>query len=726
MIGRMSAGEKIAKAQSKINRRVFVQAGGLAASGLVLGATLGCSEDDAPVGAASGDPIRFNIYVQIAPDDTVTLINPCAEMGQGVDTAIPQILADELDARWDQLCVVRATLDPAYNNPGMGMPMQSTAASTSIRYYYQPLREAGAAARDMLVRAAAARWDVAPEYCETTDGKVVNVRSGDALSYGALAEEAANLELPSPPKLKSPEQFKFIGRSLPSPRVADKSDGTLEFTIDVALPGMLYAAVKQSPVYGGRVKSVAEGAARTMPGVRAIVPMDNAVAVVAVGWWQAKSALDEMRIEFEGGDEPNMSSDDIYDSFIEAAESDRGADYKVAGDVEQVNAAAPNVKRGTFFMPFLAHMAMEPLSCTVRLDTDACEIWTGTQNMTRSTTKVAELLGLSTEQVTVHTPYLGGSFGRRLGQDLEVRAVQITQAAGAPVNVIWSREESTTHDYYRPAVAASYRATLDEQGKPEALDLRFVAPAFLPVKDDEADPNVMNGLDETPYNIPNIRFAHVKRNYAAPLGTWRSVQRSYAIFFVESIIDELAQDAKQDPYEYRRDLLIEKPRLRAVLDLAAEKSNWRMPAQTGRARGIALWPCYGSFIAQVVELSVERGKVKLHRVVNAVDCGRVVNPDLVRQQIEGGLFQGLTAALKNQVTIKNGAVLESNFHDYPMMTLEEMPEVETHFIDSEAEPGGVGELATPAVQAALTNAIFAATGKRLRTLPVSNHDLSSG
>ncbi len=707
------------KTSPPIDRRLFVQTAGVTAGSLMLGVTLGCSERE----GADGGNVRLNAYVLIAPDDTITLINPSAEMGQGVETALPQILADELDARWDQLRIVRAPFDPVYNNPGMALPMQTTAGSTSVRFYYQPLREAGAAARDMLVRAAAARWGVSPGRCFTDEGRVIDATTGNALSYGVLAGDAAKLEPPAAPDLKSSADYGFIGKSMPSPQRDSTADGALDYTIDVMLPGMLYAAVKQCPVFGGRVVSADEAAAMSRPGVRFVIAMDDAVAVVAESWWQAKAALDDMRIDFQGG-ETDLSSKAIHDSFIEAAETDPGADYKIDGEAQRIIARASDAARATYFMPFLAHMAMEPLSCTVRFTDAGCEVWTGTQNITRSMMNVAESVDLSTERVTLHTPCMGGSFGRRLGQDLEKRALMIAMSAGAPVNVIWPREDSTTHDFYRPAVAASYRAALDSEGMPEALDLRIVSPSFMSADPDEADPGVMSGLDEMPYEIPHVRFAHVKRNYAVPLGTWRSVQRSHAIFIVESLIDELADRAGRDPYLYRRALIKDQPRLTAVLDLAAEKSNWDTPAP-GRARGLAVWPCYGSFIAQVVELSTGGGQVRLHRVINAVDCGRIINPNLVRQQIEGGLLQGLTAALKNEITIEGGAVLETNFHDYPMMTMSEMPDVDVHLVDSEEAPGGVGELATPAVQAALTNAIFAATGKRIRTLPVSKHDLSS-
>lgn len=705
----------------ELDRRTFTKLAGGAAGGLVLSVTFGCSDQGRK---AQGPPVTINTYIRISPDDTITLINPAEEMGQGVRTAMPQILADELDARWDQIHVEQAPLDPVYANPGMPRPAQRTAGSVSVRYYYLPLRQVAAAARDMLVRAAAEQWGIVPAECETKDGFVIRRSDGAKLSYGTLADAASKLEPSDNPPLKSPDQFTLIGKSLKSVDQLKKVDGSLEFTIDINLPGMVHAALAISPVFGGQLASHDASEALKVKGVRQIVPMKDAIAVVADRYWQAKKALDLLSVTFEGGDSLGLSTDAIYADLREGAEQEEGITFRDDGSPKEILQASQQALEGTYVVPYLAHASMEPLACVAKLEGETCEVWTGTQSIEAAGRNVARFLDLPPEQVTIHTGMMGGSFGRRLGADLEIRAVEIAQAAGAPVKVIWSREEDIRHDYYRPAVAAHFAATLDEEGLPEALDLRISTYSMGRVRGKGADPRVVGSMNDMTYHIPHVRFGYVQRKQPIPVGSWRSVSRSHNTFFAESLIDELAHKAGQDPYDYRRGLIKETPRLVAVLDLVAEKSGWGTALPEGHGRGIAATPCFDSFVAHVVEVSVLDGELTVHKVINVVDCGIAVNPDIVVQQIEGAMVQGLYAALRNEVTIENGAVVESNFHDYQMLMPWEVPEIETHIVQSSEAPGGLGEVGTPALAPALTNAIYAATGLRIRTLPVSGHELS--
>jgi len=705
----------------ELDRRTFTKLAGGAAGGLMLGVTFGCSDQGQKL---QGPPVTINAYIRISPDETITLINPAEEMGQGVRTAMPQILADELDARWDQIFVEQAPLDLAYANPGMARPAQRTSGSMSVRYYFTPLRQVAAAARDMLVRAAAEQWGVVAAECETKDGFVIRASDGAKLSYGTLADAASKLEPSDNPPLKSPDQFTLIGQSLKSVDQLKKVDGSLEFTIDIDLPGMLHAALAITPVFGGQLASYDESEALKVKGVRQIVPMKDAIAVVAERYWQAKKALDLVQVTFEGGDSLGLSTEAIYADLREGAEQEEGITFRDDGNSKELLQASQQVIEGTYVVPYLAHASMEPLSCVAKLEGETCEVWTGTQSIQAAARSVARFLDMPTEQITIHTGPMGGSFGRRLGADLEIRAVEIAQAAGAPVKVIWSREEDIRHDYYRPAVAAHFAATLDEQGFPEALDLRIATYAMGPPRGGRADSRVVGSMSDMVYHIPHVRFGYVQREQPIPVGSWRSVARSHNTFFSESLIDELAHKAGHDPLDYRRALIKETPRLLAVLELVAEKSEWGTALPEGHGRGIAATPCFDSFVAHVVEVSVFKGELTVHKVINAVDCGIAVNPDIVVQQIEGAMIQGLYAALHNEITIENGAVVESNFHDYQMLMPWEMPEVETHIVQSGELPGGIGEVGTPALAPALTNAIYAATGLRIRTLPISGHELS--
>ena len=707
------------------SRRRFLQSGAAAAGGLVLGFHL-------PAGgrlarAAEGEA-AINAWLRIAPDDIITVTVAHSEMGQGVYTSLPMLVAEELEVDWTKVRAEFAPADQVYRNRLFGI--QATGGSTSIRSSFDHLRQAGATAREMLRRAAAEAWGVPVEACRAQAGRVVHEASGRAAGYGALAGAAAKLEPPAEVPLKKPGDWGLIGTAVARLDVPAKVDGSAGFGIDVKLPGMLIATVLASPVFGGRLKSVDETPALVVKGVRAVVPLESAVAVVAEGYWPALKGLEALAPVWDEGPHAAMSDATIRAELSAALKQD-GAVAHNEGDATAALAGADRRLEAAYEVPYLAYATMEPMNATARVTDTGVEVWAPTQGQGPIQHAVAGLLGIAPAQVNVHTTFLGGGFGRRFETDFVVQAVLVSKAVGAPVKLVWSREEDMRQDFYRPAAMARLRAGLNATGEPVAWHVRLAAPSIMSralpdyVKDG-IDPSSVEGAADSPYAFANQRVEYAMRHFGVPVGFWRSVGNSQNAFFVESFLDELAHAADRDPLAYRLGLLGDHPRHRKVLETAAQAAGWGRAAPEGRFRGIALHESFGSIAAEVAEISVAKGReIKLHRMTCAIDCGRTINPDTVVAQMESGIVYGLTAALFGRITIAAGRVQEGNFDSYPMLDLAQMPEVEVRIVESGAALGGVGEPGTPPAAPALANALFAATGKRIRSLPLSRHGFSA-
>jgi isoquinoline 1-oxidoreductase subunit beta len=644
-------------------------------------------------------------------------------MGQGVATSLPMLLAEELEADWSKIKIEFAPADKAYTNPMFGM--QGTGGSTSVRAAFVPLRKAGAAARELLIAAAAQTWNVDRTQCRAEQGAVLHVPSKRRLTYGKLVEKAATMPMQADVPLKDPKDWKILGTRVRRLDTPPKVDGSAEFGIDVKVPGMLVAVIARSPVFGGKVTKFDVAKAKAVPGVRQVVQISNGVAVVADGYWPAKKGRDALEVSWNEGPTASVSSATIAQLFAQRAEQP-GAVARHEGDTEPALAGAASNLDAVYEAPFLAHATMEPMNCTahVRPDGGGVDIWAPTQFQTGAQGLGAQIGGVAPERVKVHTTYLGGGFGRRFELDFIQEALETSKAVGAPVKVIWSREDDTRHAQYRPASYHRLRAGLDGSRRPVAWTHRIVAPSILArvfpqtIKNG-LDQEVVEGGVEMPYAVPNVHVDYVMTDTGIPVGFWRSVNNSFNAFVVESFIDEVAHAAQRDPYEYRRDLLGKAPRHLGALNLAASKAGWGSPLPRGRARGIAVYKSFETYVAEVAEVSVEsEGAVRVHRVVCAVDCGPVVNPDIVEAQMESGIVYGLTAALWGEITIDKGRVQQSNFHDYRMLRMAEMPRIEVHIVPSTEAQGGVGEPGTPPIAPAVCNAIFALTGKRIRRLPI--------
>ncbi len=662
-----------------------------------------------------------NAFIRIDTAGKTTLVMPQVEMGQGIYTAVAMILAEELDADFAQVALQHAPPDDKlYANPLLGL--QATGGSTSVRAFWLPLRKAGAGARAMLVQAAAQQWQVEPASCTASNGQVIHAASDRKLAYGALAEAAAKLTPPGDVPLKDPQNFTLIGKPLKRLDTPDKTNGKVVYGIDAMLPGMKFATLAQCPVFGGKVGKVDDSAARKVPGVQKVVVLDDLVAVVGDHMWAAKKGLDALVVAWNEGPNANLSSKDIWGDLRVASAKD-GVVAKSTGDIAKGLAAGDRVE-ASFELPFLAHATMEPLNCTVQFKPDGCEIWTGTQIMARVQSEAAKAAGLPVEKVTVNNHLIGGGFGRRLEPDMVVAAVRIAKEVDGPVKIVWTREEDIQHDIYRPVYRDVISASLSG-GKivgwkyrvaGASIIARWLPPAFQKGIDIDA----VDAAVDMPYDIPNFLVEYVRAEpRAVPTGWWRGVGPNNNVFAIESFMDELARKAGKDPIAFRRDMLGKTPRLQAALDLVVEKSNWgqTLPARTGR--GVCVQPAFGSFIATVVEAEVdEQGEVRLRRVTSAVDTGIAVNPDTIAAQVQGGLIFGLTAALWGEVTIEKGRVQQSNFNNYRMLRIDEVPPIDVHIIKSGEAPGGIGETGATAGPPALRNAIYAATGVALRRLPI--------
>ncbi|MTV12186.1 MULTISPECIES: xanthine dehydrogenase family protein molybdopterin-binding subunit [Bradyrhizobium] len=713
--------DNLSERAADLSRRNFLRAGAIAGGGLLLSVSLPFASRESE--AATADGFAPNAFVRIGGDGKVVLTMPYVEMGQGTYTSIPMLIAEELEIGLTQVRLEHAPpSDKLYANPLLGV--QATGNSNAMRGAWQPMRKAGATAKAMLVAAAAKRWNVEPGTCRAENGEVHHAASGRKLGYGELATDAAQMPVPENVTLKSPSEFKLIGTPAKRLDTPSKINGTTVYGIDARPPGVKVATLAQSPVFGGRVKRVDDAAAKAVKGVRQIVTLDDAVAVVADHMGAAKKGLAALTIEWDEGVHAKLATSDIARE-LEAATTKPGAVAQNIGDADKAMTGAATKVEATYQLPFLAHATMEPMNCTVHVRADGCEIWVGNQALSRVQAVAAKMLDLPPEKVVVHNHLLGGGFGRRLEVDGVIRAVQIAKQVDTPVKVVWTREEDIQHDMYRPYWCDRIAVGLDASGKPVAWNNRFAGSSVLarwapPAFRNGLDPDTTEGAIDLVYDIPNFHVEYVRvEPPGIPTAFWRSVGPSHNVFVTESMIDELAAAAKQDPLDYRRALLGKSPRAKAALELAAAKAGWGGKLPAGRGRGVSLQFVFGSYLAQVAEVEVARdGSVRVHRVVCAMDCGTVVNPDTVQAQLQSGINFGVTAALYGEITLKDGRVEQGNFDSYQMLRIDQAPAIEVHIVPSTEPPGGMGETGTSGIVPAISNAIFAATGKRLRKMPV--------
>ena len=722
----MAVSQKISQGVSR--RSLLTLTGGLA-GGFLLAFHLpvrATNEPGQPVDDTNGK-FAPNAFIRIDRSGKTTLVMPQVEMGQGIYTAVAMILAEELDADLAQVTLEAAPPnDKLYGNPTFGF--QVTGNSNSIRAWWTPLRNAGASARAMLVRAAARQWQIDPAGCLTSKGEVTHRDSGRKLTYGALASAVSGESPAKQVPLKAPKDFVYIGQPLRRLDTPDKVNGKAVYGIDAMLPGMKFATLKACPVFGGKVGKVDDTRARKIPGVQKVIVLDDMVAVVGDHMWAAKKGLDSLVIDWDEGPNARVGSMDIW-QHLRAASEKQGAVAKSTGDI------AKGLSTGEWYdasyeLPFLAHATMEPLSATVHLQANSCEIWTGTQVISRVQSEAAKAAGLPVEKVIVNNHLLGGGFGRKLEPDMVIAAVRIAKQVDGPVKVVWTREEDIQHDVYRPVYRNTITATLSE-GKILGWKYRVSGSSIMarwlpPVFQNGIDIDAVDSAVDMPYDIPNFHVEYVRAEPpAVPTGFWRGVGPNNNVFAIECFMDELARRAGKDPIEFRRAMLAKNPRLLAALNLVAEKSGWGQPLAARVGRGVSVQPSFGSFIATVVEAEVdEQGEVHLHRVTSAVDTGIAINPDTIVAQLEGGLVFGLTAALYGEITIARGRVQQSNFNDYRMLRIDQTPKIEVHVIKSGEAPGGIGETGVTAGPPALRNAIYAATGVALRRLPIDRASIA--
>ena len=704
-----------------LSRRTFLQAGAAAGGGLMLSLSLPFAGGEAE---AAADGFAPNAFIRIGGDGLVVLTMPYVEMGQGTYTSIPMLIAEELEVDLKQVRLEHAPPDEKlYGNPLLG-GLQATGNSNAIRAAWQPMRQAGAAARTMLVAAAAKRWNVDPASCRAQSGEVLHAPTGRKIKYGEHAADAARVPVPESVALKQPKDFKLIGTPAKRLDAPAKVNGTAVYGIDVRPPGVKIATLAQSPVFGGRVKRVDDAAAKAVKGVRQIVRLDDAVAVVADHMGAAKKGLAALTIEWDDGPHAKLTTDDIAGE-LEKATLTSGAVAQTIGDVDAAMARAATKVEATYQVPFLAHATMEPMNCTVHVRADGCEVWVGNQVLARVQASAAKTAGLPLDKVVVHNHLIGGGFGRRLEVDGIIRAVEIAKHVDGPVKVVWTREEDIQHDMYRPYFFDRFSAGLDEKGKPVAWNHRYAGSSVIarwapPLFKNGVDGDTTEAAINLAYALPNMRVEYVHREPPGiPTAFWRSVGPSHNVFVVESFMDELAAAAKQDAVAYRLALLDQAPRAKAVLALAAEKAGWGQPLPKRAGRGVSVQHAFATYMAMVAEVEVSKGgTVRVRRVVCAVDCGTVVNPDTVRAQIQSAVMFGVTAALYGEITVKDGRVEQTNFDTYQILRMNEAPAVEVHIVQNFEPPGGMGEAGTSAIVPAVANAIFAATGKRLRKMPV--------
>jgi isoquinoline 1-oxidoreductase beta subunit len=713
-----------------ISRRDFLKTGALVGGGLILGFSLPLHEPAGEAAAKPSAPVLPNAFIRIAPDETVTFIINKSEMGQGVYTALPMLIAEELECDWKKIRVESAPVAPVYNHTVFGM--QLTGGSTSVWSEYDRLRKVGAAAREMLITAAARAWKVSRSGCRAQKGVVIGP-GGKKMTYGELAGKAAKLPVPKIIKLKEASAFTIIGKPTKRLDTPSKTDGAAVFGIDVNVPRMLTALIARPPVFGAKATAFSAERAKDVKGVRDVVRIDSGIAVVADGFWPAKLGRDALEIIWDEGPNAHISTAEMSKEYARLSEKTGNVARKDGDPVKAIEKAARKIS-AHYEVPYLAHACMEPLNCVADVRPDGCEIWTGTQFQTVDRNAAARVAGLGQDQVKIHTTFLGGGFGRRANpqSDFVVEAVQVSKEVKKPVKVIWMREDDMKGGYYRPLWHDRLQAGLDEHGNPVCWRHTIVGQSIITgspfekmmIGKNGIDPTSVEGAKEIPYEIPNILVDLHTTKTGVPVQWWRSVGHSHTGFVVESFIDELAHAAGKDPYEFRRRLLVKHPRHRRVLELAAERAGWGKQLPEGIGRGIAVHDSFGSYVAQVAEVSASSGgTVRVHRVVCAVDCGRTVNPSTIEAQMESAIVFGLSAALYEAITLKNGRVEQGNFDDYEVLRHNGMPKVEVHIVKSGKKPGGIGEPGVPPIAAAVCNAIFSVTGKRIRSLPIRAEEL---
>jgi isoquinoline 1-oxidoreductase subunit beta len=716
------------KVSPSIERRRFLKISVAAGGGLLIGFQfpgIGALASAPPSKAQSKSAVTFmpNAFVRIGTDERVTVIVNHSEMGQGVYTSLPMLLADELDADWSRVGFEPAPVDPKYNHPAFGM--QITGGSSSVWSGLEQFRQAGAAARFLLVAAAAQQWNVDASACRTESGAVLN--GSRRLTYGQLVEAASQLTPPAHVQLKDPKNFTLIGKPIKRLDTPEKLNGAAVFGIDVKLPGMLAAVIARPPIFGAKVRSFDDSRARSMAGVKKVVPVPAGVAVIADTFWQAKRARDVLRIDWDEGEMHDFSTARMMLQFRDRAKSP-ATSVRNDGDAASALAGAAKKIEAVYEVPFLSHLMMEPLNCTVDLRADSCEVWTGSQFQTVDRANAAKAAGLPPEKVQLHTTFLGGGFGRRANpqSDFVVEAVHVAKAAGAPVKVIWTREDDMNGGWYRPAFLHAIEGGVDAGGNAVSWRSRLVGQSIMAgtpfaammMKDKKYDPASVEGVDDLPYEIPNIAVESHQAEVGVPVQWLRSVGHSHTAFATECFVDELAALTQKDPYHFRRAMLQKHPRHLAVLDLAAQKAGWDKPLPKGMGRGIAVHLAFLSYSAHVAKVSVTDGKIRVHRMVCAIDCGQYVNPGIIAAQTEGGAIFGASAALFQELTFDNGRLQQTNFNTFPVMRMNECPVIETHIVENQEKPGGIGEPGVPCAAPAIANAIFSATGKRIRRLPI--------
>jgi len=698
-----------------VNRRDFIKIVSRSGAGLVLSFYLPPKARDI---FAESSPTSFapNIWLRIDPRGTVTITVAKSEMGQGAHTYFPMIVAEELEADWQTIKVVQAPTHPdRYGS-------QSTGGSTGVRTSWDKLRLAGATAREMLISAAAERWQVDRATCLAEKGKIVHKPTGRALAFGALAEAAAKLPVPEKPPLKDPGHFKIVGTWVPQLVTPDRSSGRAIFAGDLKVPGMLYATLARCPVFGGKAASFAAAKAQAIPGVKKVVLIEGGVAVLADSTWASLKGREALEVKWDEGPGADLSSASLHRQFAELARR-KGAVGQKEGDVEKAFAESGNKIEALYEMPFISHSPLEPMNCLADVRAESCEIWVGSQNPQAAQTSAANILQIPKEKVTVHVTLIGGGFGRRLINDFVEEAVKISQAAGAPVKLLWTREDDMQHDLYRPASRHMLSGAVDKNGKLFGWKHRVVAPSITGQREPGRiigglDKSALNCAIDMPYAIPHLLVDYVMANTAVPIGAWRSVYASQNVFVVESFIDELAVLAKKDPVAFRLEMLDKTHRMKRLVETVAEKAGWRQKLPPGHGRGVACSFCFGSYAAEVAEVSLEKGRLRVHKIDVAVDCGLAVAPNTLEAQVEGAVALALTAVLKGEITFAKGRTEQGNFDAYPLLTIEEMPQVAVHVVNSYEPLGGIGEPPLPPVAPAVANALFAATGKRVRRLPI--------
>jgi isoquinoline 1-oxidoreductase beta subunit len=709
----------------KITRREFLKVS-LSGAGLALAVSLspGSIRILSAAEAEKASPLFSpDVWLEVTPENIVHIIVAKSEMGQGVYTSLPMIIADELDADWKQVRLKIAPAADRYKDPVWGT--QATGGSTSIRHMFEPLQKAGATAREMLVKAASETWGVPQDECESSMGVVRHTKSSKSLTFGQLSQKAASLPVPQKPALKKESQYRFIGTAVPRLDVPDKTNGKALFGIDSFVPEMLYAAISRPPSFGAKALSYDREKALKEKGVTHIIPLRSGIAACASSpdaAWKGRTGL---KVKWDSGSSPDLSDDALSKIFISHLEKE-GISARNDGDAKDALKRSAKKIESTYMLPYLAHATMEPMNCTAHVTADTCEVWVPTQNQSGVLALAQKVTGLKPEKIHVHTTYLGGGFGRRFETDFVEEALLLSKETGKPVKLLWTREEDMQHDFYRPANISRITGGLDDKGNLIAWSHKIICPSiFSRVFPEQVkggiDPAAVEGLTDLAYEVPHVMVEYVRMDNPVPVGFWRSVGSSHNAFTVESFIDEIAVAAKKDPLEFRLGLLKNNRRAYGVLKAAADKAGWGRPLADGHGRGIAHCFSFGTYVAHVAEVSVNKkdGTIKVHRMVSAVDCGNVINPSIVIAQIESAIIMGLSAALKEKVSLSHGGVESANFHNYGLLRMSETPQIEVHIVKSSDKHGGIGEPGVPPVAPAVANAVCNAVGIRLRNLPMT-------